>query len=169
MAQKAITIFTPSTTAPHIYAEDDAQVHRAILGGTGIAESDDKLALTQAGANLVRMQSGMFSNQGYLVCVQSGTTEDFTIEAGTQAMFRKDLIIAEFTRGGGSVADTHVFRVLKGTSAATEAGAQPPALTQNDLTTGGAVRQEPVYQIAISGTSIASITRVAAMVGSFYR
>ena len=32
MAQKAITVFTPDGEAPHIYAEDDAQVHMQTNG-----------------------------------------------------------------------------------------------------------------------------------------
>ena len=33
MGQKAITIYTPEGTAAHITAEDDAFIHRCMLGG----------------------------------------------------------------------------------------------------------------------------------------
>ena len=36
MGQKAITIYTPDSATPHIYAEDDAQIHRALIGSSGI-------------------------------------------------------------------------------------------------------------------------------------
>ena len=110
MAQKAITIYTPPDAAPHIYAEDDAQLYRAIFGRSGITEGDEMLACSLVDNNTVRLASGTFVNQGYIVCVPGGSYEDLTVESGTQNMYRKDLLVAEFARGGGSAADTHVFR-----------------------------------------------------------
>ena len=170
MGQKAITIYTPATTPPHINAEDDAQVYRAIFGqASGIAEGDSQLACTVVNDNTVRLASGTFVNQGYLVCVPGGQTEDFAIPSGTQAMYRKDLLIAEFTRGGGDVPDTHVFRMLTGTAASSEASAAAPTLVQNDLSAGGSLRQEALYQVLVSGTTISSIMQVARLVGNVYQ
>lgn len=168
MAQKAITIYTPSSAAPHIYAEDDAQVYRAIFGKSGITEGDEMLACSLIDNNTVRLASGTFVNQGYLICVPGGSYEDLKVDSGTQNLFRKDLVIAEFVRGGGDVADTHVFKVIKGTAAASEGAAVVPRLTQDNLSSGGNKRQEALYQININGLSISSITRVAPYVGSFY-
>lgn len=168
MAQKAITIYTPPADPPHIFAEDDAQVFRAIFGQSGITEGDEMLDCSIVDNNTVRLAAGTFVNQGYLVCVPGGSYEDLNIESGTQSMFRKDLVIAEFVRGGGEVPDAHVFRVLKGVPASSEGAAAAPALTAQDLTTGGGTRQEALYRININGLSIASITRIAPFVGSFY-
>ena len=168
MAQKAITIYTPSTAAPHIYAEDDAQVYRAIFGKSGITEGDNMLACSLIDNNTVRLSSGTFVNQGYLVCVPGGSYEDLNVESGTQGLYRTDLVIAEFVRGGGDTADTHVFKVVKGTAAAASGAAAAPTLTKEDLSSGGNKRQEALYQINIDGLSIASIVRVAPYVGSFY-
>lgn len=168
MAQKAITVYTPTTAAPHIYAEDDAQVYRAIFGKSGITEGDEMLACSIADNNTVRLASGTFVNQGYLVCVPGGSYENLSVESGTQNLFRKDLVVADFTRGGGENADTHVFKVLKGTAAASQSAAALPTLTQENLGSGGSRRQEAIFQININGLSIASIERVAPYVGSFY-
>lgn len=168
MAQKAITIYTPTSAAPHIYAEDDAQVYRAIFGRSGITEGDGMLACSIVDNNTVRLASGTFVNQGYLVCVPGGSNEDLSVESGTQNLFRKDLVVADFTRGGGDVADSHVFKVLKGTAAASQGAAALPTLIQENLGSGGSRHQEPIFQINISGLSIASIDRVASFVGSFY-
>lgn len=64
MAQKAITIYTPPDAAPHIYAEDDAQLYRAIFGRSGITEGDEMLACSLVDNNTVRLASGTFVNQG---------------------------------------------------------------------------------------------------------
>ena len=57
MAQKAITIYTPPDAAPHIYAEDDAQLYRAIFGRSGITEGDEMLACSLVDNNTVRLAS----------------------------------------------------------------------------------------------------------------
>lgn len=169
MGQKAITIYTPTTQSAHIFAEDDAQLNRARFGGSGITLADNLLACTIINDNTVRLASGQYSNQGYMIAVTGGSTEDLTVESGTAGAYRKDLLVAEFIRGGGDVADQHVFKVIKGTDSSTETGAIPPDLIQDDLSQGGSERQEALYQISLSGTSIVSVTRVAPYVGNVYQ
>lgn len=169
MGQKAITIYTPSGTTPHIYAEDDAQVHRALIGGSGITLADNQLACTKVNDNAVRLASGVYSIQGYLLSVQGGTVADFTVDSGSAGAYRHDLLVAEFTRGGGAVADNLVFRVIKGTNATSAGAAADPELAQDDLATGGSRRQEALYRLIISGTDLASIERVANYIGNVYQ
>jgi len=168
MGQKAITIYTPTTASPHINAEDDAQIHRAYFGGSGITEADSLLACTKISDTSVRLASGLFCNQGYMVSVSGGTTSTLAVGAGSANTYRKDYVVADFTRGGGATADTHVFVVVAGTPAATEVGASLPALTQDELGAGGARRQEPLFSILMNGTSLSTITRIAEYVGSYY-
>ena len=167
MAQKAITVFTPDGEAPHIYAEDDAQVHRAIFGGSGITDADERLAATIVDNNTIRLASGLYCNQGYLHVVPAGETLALTIGSGTAGVFRRDLIASEFIRGGGSVADTLQFKVIAGEEASSLAEAQRPSLTQDSIA-AGASRQEALYEVIISGTTITAVNRVADYVGSFY-
>lgn len=168
MAQKAITIYTPDSEDPHIYAEDDAQIHRAIFGGSGITDADERLDATIIDNNTVRLASGLYSNQGYLHVVPAGETLSLTIGSGTAGVYRRDLIISEFVRGGGDTADTLLFKVIAGTEASSLAEAQRPALTQNNIAAGGILRQEALYEVVISGTTISEVNRIADYVGSFY-
>lgn len=168
MAQKAITIYTPDTEDPHIYAEDDAQVHRAIFGGSGITDADDRLAATIVDNNTVRLAAGLYCNSGYLHVVPAGETLSLTIGSGTAGVYRRDLIVSEFIRGGGNTSDTLQFRVIQGTEASSLAEAQRPTLTQNDIAAGGATRQEALYEVVINGTTITEVNRIADYVGSFY-
>ena len=166
MGQKAITIYTPPATAPHIYAEDEAQHNRARFGGNGITDADNKLACTKVNNNTVRLASGLYCMQGYMLSVSGGTTVDLTVESGTVGQNRRDLVVADFSRGGGETADIYLFRIVKGT--ATAGTAADPALTQNDLSAGGSKRQEALYRINISGTNIGAIERIAPYVGNYY-
>lgn len=170
MSQKAITIYTPSTAAAHIYAEDDAQVHRALIGSSsGITLADNMLACTIVNDNTVRLASGMYSMQGYLLSIPNGSTESLSVASGAAGTYRHDLIVADFTRGGGDSADTLTFHIVQGESAASEAAAADPSLTQNDLTTGGSRRQEALYRLIISGTTLSSAVRIAPYIGNVYQ
>lgn len=169
MGMKAITIYTPESVAPHIYAEDDAQIHRALIGSSGITLADNQLTCTIINDNTVRLASGLYCMQGYMLAVQSGTTQDLTVDSGSAGAYRHDLIVADFERGGGDVADTFEFKVIKGTNATSESAAVDPTIVQDNLTTGGSHRQEILYRIIINGTEIASVTRVAPFIGNVYQ
>lgn len=169
MGMKAITIYTPATAEPHIYAEDDAQVHRALIGSSGITLADSKLACTVLNANTVRIASGLYSMQGYLLSVVSGTYQDLTVDSGSAGAYRHDLVIADFVRGSGSTADAFTFQIVKGTNATSEAGAADPSITQDDLTDSGSHRQEVLYRLLISGTDTPVVERVAPYIGNVYQ
>lgn len=168
MASKAITIYTPPSAAPHINAEDDAQIYRALFGGSGITAADNMLACTKVDDGNVVLASGVFCNQGYMLAVEGGTSQNVAVPTNAAGTYRKDYLVAEFTRGGGSAADAHVFTLIPGVASATEAAAQPPTLVQNDLGAGGAKRQEALYMITMSGAALSKIERVAHYIGGFY-
>ena len=168
MASKAITIYTPPAAAPHINAEDDAQIYRALFGGSGITAADNKLACTKVDDSHVVLASGVYCNQGYMLAVEGGTSQTIEVPSNAAGTFRRDYLVAEFNRGGGGTADTHEFRLLPGTPNANSGAALPPDLTQNDLGAGGAKRQEALYLITMSGATLLSIERVAPYIGNYY-
>lgn len=169
MGMKAITIYTPDTETPHIYAEDDAQIHRALIGSSGITLADNQLVCTIVNDNTVRLASGLYSMQGYMLSVQAGTSQDLTIDSGSAGAYRHDLIVADFVRGGGNTSDTFVFKIIKGTNATSAGAAADPVITQDDLRNGGSHRQEILYRVVISGTEISAVERVASFVGNVYQ
>lgn len=166
MAQKAITIYTPPETSGHIFAADDAQMHRGLFTESGILESDAVLACSVIDNNNVQLASGMYNNQGYLVSVPGGSTETLSVFSGTEGLYRKDLIVADFERGAGDVADTHEIKVVSGEPAVSLATAEDPTLIQQDLTAGGVRRQEALYRIVLYGLQIISVERLARIVAA---
>ena len=169
MGMKAITIYTPDTDTPHIYAEDDAQIHRALIGSSGITLADNQLACTVVNENTVRLASGLYSMQGYMLAVQSGTTQDLTVDSGSAGAYRHDLVVADFVRGGGTTADQFRFMIVKGSNATSASAATDPSITQDDLITGGSHRQEILYQLIINGTEITAVNRIAPYIGNVYQ
>lgn len=169
MAAKAITVYTPPAAAPHINAEDDAQIYRAIFNGaSGITAADNMLACTKVDDGNVVLASGVFCNQGYMLAVEGGTSQNIAVPSNAAGTYRIDYLVAEFTRGGGSVPDTHVFKLLAGTPAASLPAAVPPTLIRDNLGAGGAKRQEILYEITMNGATLSDIYRVAPYVGNFY-
>lgn len=168
MAQKAITIYTKPEDPAHITAGDDAAIYRAILGSaSGITEADDQLACARVNDTSVSIAKGVFSNQGFLLRVDAPIT--LAVDVGQAGFNRNDLVVAEYVVGGGATSDVHVLKVIKGTQ--TAGAASDPTLEQDDLTaaTAGDKRQEPLYRLKLSGTSLSgTIDRLAGYVGSYY-
>lgn len=158
MAEKAITINTAPEAEAHIFAQDDAAIFHSILGGaSGILPGESLMPATKISNNLVRIGPGVFSNQGYMIRIATGDYKDLTIDSGTAGMNRYDLIVAEFTRVGA--VDSHVLKVVKGT--ATSGTPADPTLTQQNLDQSGTVRQEPLYRVRLSGTTLTQIDLLA--------
>jgi hypothetical protein len=170
MAQKGITLYTATGDDPHIAAGDDAAIYRGIFGSTsGITEADNLLACAKVNDTTVSIDTGVFSNQGFMLRVDASI--NLTVDVGTGGFYRKDLVCAEYTIGGGAVSDTHELVVVKGTPNADEGSAVDPTLQQDSLITGTAtdVRQEALYRLTLSGTTLsATITQVADYIGSYY-
>ncbi len=156
MSQKAITINTPSSSTPHITADDDAFILNAVLGEkSGILGS---LVCEKAGNNAVRLSGGGASNMGYVLYVPKGESETLTVKSGTQGVSRHDLVVAQFTRGSSTAADKLIFTVVSGTSSASPAD---PSLRKSDLLSAGDVNQTALFRIRINGTTLSSIEQVA--------
>ena len=162
MGQKAITIYTPEGTAAHIAAEDDAFIHRCMLGAeSGIL---DALSCVKVDDNTVRLSGGGVSNCGYILWIPDGETVELAVDSGTAGYNRTDTVAAVFTKGGGEVADTHAFAVLKGTPATGTPSA--PTLSTSALLSQGSVNQVALFHVRITGSEIASISRVAPVLPS---
>lgn len=106
MGQKAITIYTPSSAAPHISAEDDAFIYHSLLGNkSGILGA---LTCTKTAANAVRLSGGGVAYNGRILWIPTGQTLDLSIIDGSV-----NRVVAEFTAGGGDVADNYEIKVTQ--------------------------------------------------------
>lgn len=156
MAQKALTIYTPAGTEPHISAQDDAFIRRSLQRRESGILGD--LKCVRVSNNTVRLSGGGASNKGYILWVPDGESLDLTVTSGTQGMGRRDLVIAEFKKGGGNTPDSLVFKIASGTASVTP---RDPSLVTSDLLQMGDVNQIAVFRIILDGLNISSIERVA--------
>ena len=152
MAQKG---YIKNGTTADLGAPELAAIFKGILPNSGIVDIFDDLACARVNDNLVRLSPGVYNLSGYILGVAQGTTADLAVDSGTAGYNRIDLLIAEFVRnGGGAGIDTLVFRILKGTS--TTGTAVAPTLTQEDINGLGTTRQEALYRLNITGTTLAA-------------
>lgn len=152
MSCKAITIYTPSGSEPHIAAEDDAFIYDSIFACTSGRLGN--LGCTRINDNTVRLSEGGAANRGYILRVPAGSTHDLTISSGAQGVSRHDLIVARFTRGGSDTPDTHEFAVVEGAAAVAPSD---PQLTESQLLVYGDVNEVPLFRVVISELAITSI------------
>lgn len=156
MAHKAITIYTPTGTEPHIAAQDDAFIYDSLLAGnSGIL---GELVCTKQDNNTVVLSGGGVSNGGFIMYVPDGESCELSIENGVQGSVRHDIIAARFTKGGGETPDEHCFAVIKGIAGAS---GEDPAVAESELMAFGDIREIALFRIVINELEITAIEQVA--------
>lgn len=165
MAQKAIHINLAQGDEYNIQAENDAALLGAIFANSSTLKSGvlpwrEKLQTEKISDNTVRMSSGIYCMQGFMIIVPD--EEDFTIQSGVQNKKRIDLIVAEYKKGEDR--DSYVLKVLTGEQA--DNVPQAPSLITQNLYLSGNTRQEEVVRITINSTSIESVDVTAPIITS---
>lgn len=154
---KGITTNTSPETAPHIYAEDDAAIYRSIFGPDGVSTIGQQCAATVISNNKVRIADGVICVGGHFGRIPYGEYVDCEIENGATGVKRNDIIVARFETTGTGGIDTFTCAVVKGTAGTT---ATDPTITKNDLYSGGALYELPLYRVKIEGLSITAVDKL---------
>lgn len=160
MAQKG---YIKNSVTADLGAPELAAIFKSIMPANGIINIFDDLECARINDNLVRLSPGVYNLSGYLLGVSQGTTADLAVDSGTAGYNRIDLLVAEFVRnGGGYGVDTLQFKIVKGTS--TTGSPVDPTLTQQDINGTGVTRQEALYRLTITGTTLAAPVLLAGVV-----
>lgn len=157
MGFKPITRNMPAEEPPNILSEDDAAIYRGILGQDGVLNIGSKLKSTVLSNNKVRVGDGVINVDGHIGRNAYADYEDLTIENGTAGQKRNDLIIASFSTTGSGGLDTYVLKVKKGVAGST---GTDPAVTKQDIYTGGKLREYPLYRVKLDGLSIVGVEQL---------
>lgn len=154
---KGITINTAPEAEPHIYAEDDAAIYQAIFGGDGVSTIGQACKATVLSNNKVRIADGVVCVGGHMARIPYGEYCDCEITNGQSGKNRNDIIVAKFLTTGTGGIDTMTCEVKEGVAGTT---ATDPALTQDDVYTGGKIRECPLYRVKIEGLSIVAVEQL---------
>ena len=160
---KALNINTPPEAEPHIYAEDDAAIYKAIFGSDGVSTIGQACKATVLSNNKVRIADGVLCVDGHMARIPYGEYEDCEIMNGQPGKNRNDIIVAKFETTGTGGIDTMTCEVIQGTAGET---AVDPELTQDDIYAGGKVREYPLYRVKIEGLSITAVERMFEIIPS---
>lgn len=137
-------------TGESITARDHALFFDAYAGCSGIMDQGNKLDITVATANSVKLADGIVMIQGRPYIVYPNEIISLTVENGTQNMKRNDLVVAEIVKESSS--ENFSFAVIKGT----EASANPsdPILIQQDTLGSGTRYQLPLFRVRLDGINM---------------
>lgn len=160
---KALNINTPPEAEPHIYAEDDAAIYKAIFGGDGVSTIGQACKATVLSNNKVRIADGVLCVDGHMARIPYGEYEDCEIMNGQSGKNRNDIIVAKFETTGTGGIDTMTCEAIQGTAGET---AVDPELTQDDIYAGGKVREYPLYRVKIEGLSITAVEQMFEIIPS---
>lgn len=158
-------IITGYTGTPHVNSDDMSALQQGIVGVDDYAlyNGSDFTAVATTGSK-VNLSKGEIVLQGTHIRVEG--TEEVSVDAGTQGLYRYDLIIARYSKEAVTDLESCEIDIVKGTAAASNAAY--PELQQNDIRNGGTVREVALFAVYLYGSVIQSITRVIPMVDSLY-
>lgn len=158
-----MNIITGYVGEPHITAAQDRAQNQGCYGEDSyILNVGSKLAATASSATEIHIADGVVSHQGCVGVIDQGTYDVVEIGSGSQGYNRIDLIVCRYERNSDTNEESLSIVAIEGTpSSGTPA---VPAYTQGDIQGGDLIADMPLYQVRLSGVSIASITKVAANV-----
>ena len=129
-------------------------MHAGIVGtGTYVLGTGSKLAATMLNANTVSIADGDLMLQGRHCSIAHGETDELTVQNGTQAQKRNDLVVARYEMLGTEPRTESVaLKVIKGTPSDGEP--EDPEYEEGDIRAGDLVAEVPLYRIPLDGISV---------------
>ena len=143
---------------PHVASADHGSLYEGLIrGGQFVMEAGAKFAASVVTNNLIRVNDGELMIQGRHVKLDPGAYVDLSIENGTQGYYRRDLIVARYTRGVSTGIEECSLAVIKGTNAVSSPA--DPEYTIGNINANNDIKHDfPLYRITLSGLNIESVT-----------
>ena len=148
------------TGKAHVTADQVGDYNAGISGADCILDIGEKLRAEILSANKVRIYDGVFLFGGRRSGITAGSYEDVTIENGTQAQKRNDLICARYEKDSTTSKENLTFTVIKGTPGSTAADPSVPAGT---IRGGSATCYMPLYRVKLDGINLTAVERIPAV------
>lgn len=142
----------------HVTADQIGDYNAGVSGSGCVLNVGEKLRAEIINANLVRIYDGAFIFQGYRRSgITAGSYEDVTIENGTQAQKRNDLICAKYEKDAATSKENLTLVVIKGTPGDT---ASDPEIPEGDVRSGSAVCYMPLYRVKLDGINLTAVEKL---------
>lgn len=145
----------------HVTADQIGDYNAGVSGSGCVLNVGEKLRAEIINANLVRIYDGAFIFQGYRRSgITAGSYEDVTIENGTQAQKRNDLICAKYEKDNATSKENLTLAVIKGIPGDTAAD---PSVPEGNVRSGNAVCYMPLYRVKLDGISVTGLESLFAV------
>ncbi len=140
-------LITGHAETAHISAADAGALNAAALGpGSYVFDYGDGLSATMTTANKVTIGTGALMHQGRQALVDAPV--ELTVESGTQAQKRIDLVVARYTKSGNI--DEMQLAVVKGTPVS-YGEPSAPEIEEGSILEGATASDMPLWSIEIDG------------------
>lgn len=140
-------LITGHAETAHISAADAGALNAASIGpGSYVFDYGDNLAATMTTANRVTIGTGALMHQGRQALVDAPV--ELTVESGTQAQKRIDLVVARYTKSGDI--DDMQLAVVKGTPVS-YGEPSAPEIQEGSILEGATASDMPLWSIEIDG------------------
>lgn len=154
----ALEIITGHTGIDHVTSADDASLYRSIFGAEdAVLNVGSQFEATIISNNLVRIADGDLVIQGHQARIRTNDYEELVIDNGTPGQQRRDLIVARYEKDVVSGIESINLAVIKGTPALI---AVDPDITRDNITSGGTLREFPLYRVRLNGISIINVEKM---------
>lgn len=136
----------------HVESADIGALYAGAFGsGRYALDVGEGLAVSMTDSNTLHIGTGGFIFDGRWVRV-TGTGEDVKIANGTQASYRKDLVVYTYTRDpSSSNIESGAWSVVQGTAASSESGAVVPEITEGSILDGDLTASVAVAEVDLAG------------------
>lgn len=141
----------------HVTADQVGDYNAGISGADCILNVGEKLRAEILSTNKVRIYDGAFLFGGRRSGITAGSYEDVTIQNGTQAQKRNDLICARYEKDSTTSKENLTFSVIKGTPGSTAADPSVPAGT---IRGGSSVCYMPLYRAKLDGINLTAVEQI---------
>lgn len=145
------------TGKAHVTADQVGDYNAGISGADCVLAIGEKLRAEILSANKVRIYDGVFLFGGRRSGITAGSYEDVTIENGTQAQKRNDLICAKYEKDSATSRENLTLTVIKGTPGS---AAADPAVPEGTIRGGSATCYMPLYRVKLDGINLTAVERI---------
>lgn len=147
-------LVTGHTGTDHVKSDQAGAMHAGLAGtGTYVLGTGSKLAATMLNANTVSIADGDLMLQGRHCSIAYGETDELTVQNGTQAQKRHDLVVARYEKLDTEPRTESVtLKVIKGTPS--DGDAEDPGYEEGNILAGDLVVEVPLYRIPLDGITV---------------
>lgn len=142
-------LVTGSRGAPHVTSAQAAKFHAGIVGDGQYVMAG--MTATMTSSNTCHIDPGVACMNGRDVEVPAGGV-DVTVDNGTQAQNRNDLVCLRYTAAGLYTSEAVELVCIKGT--ATSSAAKDPSYNDGSVLDGDSPVDMPLWRIPITGVSV---------------